>query len=359
LIGVLIGWFAIGWGLWPVEWSNTDPIDLRQEEREDYLVMVASEYALNYDASVALGRLQSWPSLADADREIRDLAEYYDAQGETNRSSVLRMLAQGLPLPSAAPQAEQPAAEPSPSTTSSLVKWAKIVLVAAAVLGLVILAVYLVRQRMRPVPRDRLRERIRESRPVAVPQPVADEPDHGQDYAPDYEADAGSVYEPAPSTSRETIAARVFRRAGAQTVIPSWTFEARYEGQGMDFDQTFTLDDADGEYFGECGVGAATAVGVDFDRVNSLEIWLFDKSDIRTVAKVLMSEKSYNDRGLREELSTRGEPVLAVPGTRFSLEGNTISADVEVTEVSYLTGAAAHNAFGRVALRLAVGQRNL
>jgi hypothetical protein len=309
---------------------------------------------MTHDASVALSRLQSWPTLAEADREIRELADFHDAQGAASQASVLRLLSRGLPLASGGPPVEPPPEEPPEPDGSRLADWVKAILVAAAVIALLALAVYLLRLRLQRGPRDRLRERLRQTRPVAQPQPAADHLQDEADYA-DYRG--GTARAQAPPAGREGIMPRVFRRSEPETSAPSWTFEATYQGQGMEYDQTFTLDGADGEYYGECGLGAATPVGVDFERVNALEIWLFDKSDIRTVAKVLMSEKAYHDAGLREELSSRGEPVLAAPGVRFLLEGNSLVAGVEITEVSYLQDEAADNAFGHVALRLDVGRR--
>jgi hypothetical protein len=356
VVGLLAGWFAIGWGLWPVRWTNTDPIDLRQEQREDYLVMVATDYAMTQDASVALNRLQSWPSLAEADREIRELADFYDAQGEGSQSSVLRLLSRGLPLPTGAAESEQPAVMPSEPVGSRLVNWAKIILVVAAVLGLAALAVYVVRQRtgLRRAISDRVRDRPRRARPATEQEVSTELPQVESEFIDLTEPTSKAPPQPA---TRGGIMPRVFRRSQAKTAAASWTFEAAYMGQGMEYDQTFTLDGKDGEYYGECGVGAATPVGIDFERVNALEVWLFDKSDIRTVAKVLMSDKAFHDVGLREELAGRGDPVLAAPGTEFSLEGNRIMANVVITKVSYLQDEADGNAFSHVAIRLEVGRR--
>jgi len=96
---MLMGWFVIGWAIWPVKWSDVDPVDLRQEARDEYLVMVANDYATTRDAAVALPRLGSWPSLAEADREIRELADYQAVQGQRDLAQRLRTLADGLPLP--------------------------------------------------------------------------------------------------------------------------------------------------------------------------------------------------------------------------------------------------------------------
>lgn len=60
LIGLLIGWWVIGWGLWPVQWTNALPADLRAAERDQYLSMVAESFAASRNADLAKERLKSW-----------------------------------------------------------------------------------------------------------------------------------------------------------------------------------------------------------------------------------------------------------------------------------------------------------
>jgi len=357
VIGLLIGWFAIGWGLWPVSWTGTDPVDLRQEEREDYLLLVAGDYALTHDASVALDRLASWPSLADANREIRDLAEFSGAQGEPGNAQALRMLAQGLPLPVEQAPVQQPAAESSGSGTTTLSRFLKALAVAAAVVGIVALAVYLLRRR-KPGPvedrGDRLRDRLRDIASATQPESALDEVETGAgdfDYTVDGQpgdSRIAGLRVPGPPVEH--------RPDEPEDFVQAWSFQVEYAGEGSDFDRTFMLGEPGAEYLGECGVGATNVGRVDSDRISALEVWLFDRSDIHTVAKVLMSHKAYHNDVLREEVSSRGEPILAVPGTTFTLTGNRLQTEVTIDEVSYLPGAPAKNSFHRVALRLRSGK---
>lgn len=340
LIGLLIGWLAIGWGVWPVTWKNTDPVDLRQTAREEYLVMVANDYATTRDANTALLRLETWDPLSEAGREIRELATYYQAQGKPDVAQRLRALADGVPLPGveAAPAPEEP---PPPADEAILPDWARQalwgVVVLLAVAGLVALALYLLRLRKSEFPPDRLRER---RRVVA-------------------EAAAGKEERPTPAAKREGLIPQLFTRTKGGKAPLSWDFEATYEGEGAEFDRTFTIEEKDdegkvGQYFGECGVGAATFVGEDMQRVKALEVWLFDKSDIRTVAKVLMSPHAYGDQAIREEMAARGEPMLAVPGKTFPLVGHNLRAEAEIEDVQYLPGEPPDSAFARVSIRLRV-----
>lgn len=56
--GLLLG-LAIGWWMWPVQYTNTAPNVLRQDYRDDYVVMVAAAYAVEGDLEQARERLKS------------------------------------------------------------------------------------------------------------------------------------------------------------------------------------------------------------------------------------------------------------------------------------------------------------
>ncbi|MFN2243293.1 MAG: hypothetical protein ACK2U2_13465, partial [Anaerolineae bacterium] len=102
------------------------------------------------------------------------------------------------------------------------------------------------------------------------------------------------------------------------------------------YDESFSIETQMGEFLGECGVGISEMIGVgDPAKVTAFEVWLFDKSDIRTVTKVLMSEHAYNDEALRARLASKGEAVLAEPGSPFVLETTGLQVRVDVTELVY------------------------
>jgi len=62
LAGVLVGWLAIGWTLWPVQWTAVLPPDLGDAGREQYLDLVAESYALNKNVQLARLRLAAFPA---------------------------------------------------------------------------------------------------------------------------------------------------------------------------------------------------------------------------------------------------------------------------------------------------------
>ena len=71
------------------------------------------------------------------------------------------------------------------------------------------------------------------------------------------------------------------------------------------------------------------------DKVTAFDVWLFDKTDVRTVTQILMSEAAYNDQGTRQRLATKGELVLAEKGKHVKLETATLAVDAEIVDLVY------------------------
>jgi len=57
VVGCLIGWMVFGWLIWPVNWTDADPYDLRREQKEVYIVLVADSYNINEDGELARQRM--------------------------------------------------------------------------------------------------------------------------------------------------------------------------------------------------------------------------------------------------------------------------------------------------------------
>jgi LCP family protein required for cell wall assembly len=62
LAGLLIGWFALGWGIWPAVPKDALPSDLRTAEREAYLTMVAESFTADGNRALARQKVESWSS---------------------------------------------------------------------------------------------------------------------------------------------------------------------------------------------------------------------------------------------------------------------------------------------------------
>jgi hypothetical protein len=110
---------------------------------------------------------------------------------------------------------------------------------------------------------------------------------------------------------------------------------------------------------GEYGVGVSEAIGVgDPKKVTALEIWLFDKNDIKTATKVLMSQHAFADPAIRGRLEPKGELVQIERQSQVLLETATLQLLATVVDLEYGHGPMPNNSyFERVTLELAVWPR--
>jgi hypothetical protein len=110
---------------------------------------------------------------------------------------------------------------------------------------------------------------------------------------------------------------------------------------------------------GEYGVGVSESIGVgEPKKVTALEIWLFDKNDIKTATKVLMSTHAFNDPSIRARLEPKGELVAVEPQAQVLLETATLQLLATVVDLEYGRGAMpADSYFERITLELAIWPR--
>jgi hypothetical protein len=125
------------------------------------------------------------------------------------------------------------------------------------------------------------------------------------------------------------------------------------------YDDSFSIDGPDGSFLGECGMGLSETIGVgDPKKVTAFEVWLFDKNDIRTVTKVLMSEHAFRDEALKSRLAAKGEPVMLRPGDSVAMETATLVVTARVVDMAYGGGALPPSSFfERLTVELACFQK--
>jgi hypothetical protein len=58
--GLLLGWIGIGWWLWPVQWTNSNPWQLAPQHQRTFVSLVAEEYGRTSDVSRAKQALAGW-----------------------------------------------------------------------------------------------------------------------------------------------------------------------------------------------------------------------------------------------------------------------------------------------------------
>jgi hypothetical protein len=314
IVGILIGWLGIGWGVWPVEYQDAHPAFLRADYRAEYVGMVAESYHLTGDQDLARERMQGWTDGAEyACQMANDAADV----GEKQKLQVLALVLSpqidcGAVGTAAVEEEVPPTAEAAEEQGTSL--GVRI----AQVCGLVLLAGLLVGGGFFLIQRRRA---------------------------------AGGEGGAAMPTAGPSVA------VGAPEVraIPLAQFPTEFNIGHDTYDDSFSIETASGEFLGECGVGISESIGVgDPKKVTAFEVWLFDKNDIRTITKVIMSEHAYYDDALRAKLAPKGEAALAKPGEIIVLETASLIINARVVEMEYGTGELPPQSFfNRLVIELA------
>lgn len=125
------------------------------------------------------------------------------------------------------------------------------------------------------------------------------------------------------------------------------------------FDDSFSIDAPSGEFLGECGVGISETVGSgDPKKVTAFEVWMFDKNDIQTITKVLMSSSAFSDMALRAKLEPKGELAQIEPRKQILLETQTLQMIATISDMQYGQGALPNGSyFERLTMELAIWQK--
>ncbi len=337
VIGVLIGWLILGAVALPptVKISNVDPVDLKQEYKQQWIVDVADAYAVTQDLTTARNHLR-WFTPEEIQESLRFAFTERNTKNDAEGAARVASFAQVLGLDIQSGGAPPPTTTPTTSGSSSggiFDSLGQLLLILAGVILLVALGLFLY-----------MRMRGNKSAPRPPAQTAAPAPNSGGTTS--YARPEPVVTQPAPGLQDEpplnpAIAAGAAAGAGAVAARPPLTkslgtFAATYKFGEDNYDTSFTLETARGEFLGETGMGSSETIGEGKpDKVTAFDVWLFDKTDVRTVTQILMSEAAFNDQATRQRLATKGELVLAEKGKHVRLETATLAVDCEIVDLVY------------------------
>ncbi len=312
VVGLLLG-MLLFWGLFPVKWTDANTYDLSPGAKATYISLVADSFKLDKDPAQANAKLAGWTT-EEKRQAVADAVALQEAEGQTAKAQEIKDLALVLGI-SLAPPAET--TEP-PGLFERLRIPCLVFFVALLVLVLGWIGV-------------RMALKQRGGQPTKTSAPARPET-------------VRTAPPPAPAEDWE-----------GTSQPPLGHFFTTYQFGEDAYDESFSIETPLNEFLGECGVGISDTLGIgDPDKVTALEVWLFDKSDIRTVTKVLMSQYAYNDDQIRAKLASKGEAVLAQPGVPFMLETTSLQVRVDVTELVYGEGDMPPNSyFSKLTIELA------
>ncbi|HPH95419.1 MAG TPA: hypothetical protein PKW33_05720 [Anaerolineaceae bacterium] len=331
VVGLFVGLVVLGWGLTPLQYKDAAPSNLQADYKADYLVMAVQAYSK--DTNIALAKMR-WEGLGkDAPTLLEGVRSAKKAQTADLEAFSVAVTGAVKPSTSATPAANATPAAGSEGGFSWL-------LIIIPVLCLVLIAIGVVGFLLFTS------NKSKSQAPTASGE-------SSQSAVPNVGAPTIPLARQAAEINR--AAERTdFQAEGQENPVAQ--FMTTYMAGDDLYDDSFSIDSPAGEFLGECGVGISHTVGVgDPKKVTAFEVWLFDKNDIQTVTKVLMSPYAFEDAGIRQQLESKGEPVLAEGGQRLVLETATLQLEARVVDMSIGQGAAPDNSiFDRLTLELAV-----
>ncbi len=137
-------------------------------------------------------------------------------------------------------------------------------------------------------------------------------------------------------------------------------FEANYAFGIQSYDESFTINAADGELLGACGMGINESVdraAATSDQVRLLDIWLYDRSAVRSVSQPLVSP-GFDVSGLDDFADGSGSdsspPLEVRPGLTCTLRSDHIVLECTIRSATFLDGEQKPAPFRSVSASLAI-----
>jgi hypothetical protein len=293
IVGLVIGLVVLGWGLWPVQWTGAGPQDMAEADQARYISAVADLYSFQGDQEKVREALGGWGGDVAACR----LAAASPDPAEVARLEAVASVVSGQPGCSAILEGDT-AVTPTDTTEEGGSSFSTLLLLGLLFLFLMAAIIFVINRRNALGAGDGAR--------------------------PGYT----DIPDTAPEGSE-----------GGMVTTPLARFQTTYTFGHDSFDDSFSIENANGDFLGECGVGISESIGTDSPKnVTALEVWLFDKNDIRTVTKVVMSDHAFFDEALKAKLAPKGEPVLAHENETVVLETASLIINAEIRDMQYGAG---------------------
>jgi len=324
IAGLLIGLVVLGWWLFPVQFTGADPAALLPQYQAAFIRNAAELYSFDNNQEKLRSTLSGWGGdalaceLAQASADPGDRARLVAAATIVNGQGCTGLAASGdtgitgtlAPDVAATVATGQEAADTGGSNLLPL-------LLLGLLLFLLLLAILYVWNRRRAL----------------LEGGEAGEPEYGQP------APVAKSTRPSMTGSSSTTAAAAPATVALPAepmAVPIARFRTAYTRGHDTYDDAFSIENANGDFLGECGVGISETLGAAAPKnVTAFEVWLFDKNDIRTITKVIMSDHAFFDDALKAKLAPKGEPVLARESETIVLETATLIINAEITELDY------------------------
>ncbi len=350
ILGTLFGTYY-AWQVNPATYAGgAFPDELSSGYQNEYVKMATDSYIVNRQVNLAQERLKTFDTATKV-RQLGERSATFVANGQAVEAQLVNELALNLKNAENWDQAtvENEIAALTSEYQSDSARAQAINTFSAQLLGAV------------PAPVEG---------EGAAEQPAPEEGAAGQPPAEGEQAEAPAPAAPAPEASfpwgRTALGCLILLGAiiAAVLLIGRWQFgrsstqsrnpEVEWEGEGPpplriwsgtytsgqnNYDEFFTIETDEGDFLGESGMGIMKAIpGTTPKQVTAFDVGLFDKTDITTLSRVVMSQHAFEeDVELRNsiEANPQAEAILAEPGKEFTLETTAMRVVATIDELEY------------------------
>ena len=291
IIGLLFGLIVLGWGVWPVQWTGAGPQDLDAAHQAIYIRSVAEQFSNDNNTNKVVQALSGW----GGDVAACQLAANATDPADRQRLEAVAGIVSGQGCTAVAN---------NPATSDDAGKSPLATILLLLILLLLIVAILFVFNRRNAMMRG------------------------------ETDGNDRSTYAEVPTSSP------LSGQESEVTTVPIARFRTTYNHGHDTYDDSFSIENANGDFLGECGVGISEVLGSGSPKdVTALEIWLFDKNDIRTITKVVMSDHAFFDDAIKAKLAPKGEPVQARENETIVLETASLIVNAQITDMVYGSGS--------------------
>lgn len=310
LIGLLIG-LIWAWGIQPVEWKDASPAMLHPFYREQYLRMAIDSFAVNGNVDLAVERFEALGPYAHP--VLDTIVSNPGSQSPMAIASFAELVR--AVAPAGTETAQPPSSQPE---TNPIVRPLVIIFAVLAIGGVG----YMLMRYLLPL----------------------------------FRRSGGGAPTPAQQARQISRQTEMTDYVAMGEEPPIAQFMTTFVIGDDLFDDSFSIENQAGEFMGECGIGISETIGVgEPKKVTAFELWLFDKNDIQTVTKVLMSRHAFDDPATYQRLQNKGEPVLVELDKQIVLETAALQLVATIADMEYGQGALpSQSFFDRLTLEIAV-----
>jgi hypothetical protein len=136
---------------------------------------------------------------------------------------------------------------------------------------------------------------------------------------------------------------------------PLKQWSGKYELGQDNYDEFFTIETDEGDFLGESGMGIMETIpGTSPKQVMAFDVGLFDKTDITTLSRVVMTQSAFDNEAISTKIDAnpQAEAVLAEPGKEFSFETTALRVEARIDDMELAEGETGQTYFTKLTVSM-------